>query len=125
MAARKKAVADERFKDVIQELTESEVSIMAGDDDGTAVDVDAPLIPAVNQIIFDAFKCARRTSSGAARRSASVCAIALTGVMQEMKAPPKRFQPSINARFETSVGMSISEHRIPQDGRIRPRSARS
>ena len=45
------------FKDVIQELTESEVEVgKALDDDGAAVDADAPLIRLVNQIIVDAFK---------------------------------------------------------------------
>ncbi len=53
----KKAIEDERFKDVIQELTESDVGVVAAtEDDGTAVDVDAPLIRLVNQIIFEAFK---------------------------------------------------------------------
>ncbi len=35
-----------------------------------------------------------------------------------MKAPPKRLQPAIIARLKIQSNMSISEHRIPQDGRI-------
>jgi len=35
-----------------------------------------------------------------------------------MKAPPKRLQASIIARLKIQAAMSISEHRIPQDGRI-------
>jgi general secretion pathway protein E/type IV pilus assembly protein PilB len=42
----------------------------------------------------------------------------IDGVMQEMKAPPKRLQASIIARLKIQSAMSISEHRIPQDGRI-------
>ncbi|HXE41492.1 MAG TPA: GspE/PulE family protein, partial [Candidatus Baltobacteraceae bacterium] len=42
----------------------------------------------------------------------------IDGVMHEMKAPPKRLQPSIIARLKIQSAMSISEHRIPQDGRI-------
>ena len=42
----------------------------------------------------------------------------IDGVMQEMKAPPKRLQASIIARLKIQSNMSISEHRIPQDGRI-------
>ncbi len=38
--------------------------------------------------------------------------------MQEMKAPPKRLQAAIIARLKIQSNMSISEHRIPQDGRI-------
>ena len=42
----------------IQELTQSEVEVAAGDmgDDSSVVDADAPLIRLVNQIITDAFK---------------------------------------------------------------------
>jgi len=38
--------------------------------------------------------------------------------MQEMKAPPKRLQSAIITRLKIQSNMSISEHRIPQDGRI-------
>src|SRR5258707_12494504 len=39
-------------------------------------------------------------------------------MMQEVKAPPKRLQASIIARLKIQANMVISEHRIPQDGRI-------
>jgi general secretion pathway protein E/type IV pilus assembly protein PilB len=39
-------------------------------------------------------------------------------MLQEMKSPPKQLQASIIARLKISAGMVISEHRIPQDGRI-------
>ena len=52
----KRGVEDPRFKDVIQELTEAEVAVPTLEDDGAAVDADAPLIRLVNQIIVDAFK---------------------------------------------------------------------
>jgi general secretion pathway protein E/type IV pilus assembly protein PilB len=42
----------------------------------------------------------------------------IDGVLQEMKSPPKRLQASIIARLKIQSNMSISEHRIPQDGRI-------
>src|SRR5262249_29189005 len=40
------------------------------------------------------------------------------GMLHEMKAPPKRLQPAIISRLKIQSNMSISEHRIPQDGRI-------
>jgi len=51
----KKSMAEGAFKDVIQELTESDVQI-GNLDDNVAVEADAPLIRLVNQIIVDAFK---------------------------------------------------------------------
>ena len=42
----------------------------------------------------------------------------IDGVLHEMKAPPKRLQAAIISRLKIQSNMSISEHRIPQDGRI-------
>src|SRR3989442_12684495 len=42
----------------------------------------------------------------------------IDGVLHEVKPPPKRLQASIISRLKIQSNMSISEHRIPQDGRI-------
>jgi len=42
----------------------------------------------------------------------------IDGVLHEMKPPPKRLQAAIVSRLKIQSNMSISEHRIPQDGRI-------
>src|SRR5262249_23546680 len=43
----------------------------------------------------------------------------IDGVLQEMQAPPKRLQSAILSRLKIMTGsMSISEKRLPQDGRI-------
>jgi type IV pilus assembly protein PilB len=115
----KKAVEDERFKDVIQELTEDQVNVAAAtDDDGGAVDADAPLIRLVNQIIVDAFKMRASDIHLEPLAKRFRLRYRIDGVMHEMKAPPKRLQASIIARLKIQSAMSISEHRIPQDGRI-------
>ncbi|MFZ0827021.1 MAG: ATPase, T2SS/T4P/T4SS family [Verrucomicrobiia bacterium] len=116
----KKSIAeDARFKDVIQELTEDHVEAsMPGADDGGAVDADAPLIRLVNQIIVDAFKIRASDIHLEPLAKRFRLRYRIDGVMQEMKAPPKRLQASIIARLKIQSAMSISEHRIPQDGRI-------
>jgi general secretion pathway protein E/type IV pilus assembly protein PilB len=114
----KKAIQDERFKDVIQELTESEVTVTATDDDGGAIDADAPLIRLVNQIIVEAFKLRASDIHLEPLAKRFRLRYRIDGVLHEMKAPPKRLQPSIIARLKIQSAMSISEHRIPQDGRI-------
>jgi type IV pilus assembly protein PilB len=104
----------------IQELTQSEVEIPIGalDDDGAAVDADAPLIRLVNQIIVDAFKLRASDIHLEPLSKRFRLRYRIDGVMQEMKAPPKRLQASIIARLKIQSNMTISEHRIPQDGRI-------
>jgi type IV pilus assembly protein PilB len=104
----------------IQELTLSEVEVPTGalDDDGGAVDADAPLIRLVNQIIVDAFKLRASDIHLEPLSKRFRLRYRIDGVMQEMKAPPKRLQASIIARLKIQSNMTISEHRIPQDGRI-------
>ena len=116
--AEKKALADGAFKDVIQELTLSEVEVGKLEDDGGAVDADAPLIRLVNQIIVDAFKLRASDIHLEPLEKRFRLRYRIDGVMQEMKSPPKRLQPSIIARLKIQSNMIISEHRIPQDGRI-------
>ena len=115
----KKAMAEGAFADVIQELTLEHVQVGGpGDDDGGAVDADAPLIRLVNQIIVDAFKLRASDIHLEPLEKRFRLRYRIDGVMQEMKSPPKRLQPSIIARLKIQANMVISEHRVPQDGRI-------
>jgi len=104
----------------IQELTESEVVVPQGglDDDSAVVDADAPLIRLVNQIIVDAFKMRASDIHLEPLSKRFRLRYRIDGVLHEMKAPPKRLQASIITRLKIQSNMSISEHRIPQDGRI-------
>jgi general secretion pathway protein E/type IV pilus assembly protein PilB len=104
----------------IQELTESEVEVPQGavDDDSAVVDADAPLIRYVNQIIVDAFKMRASDIHLEPLSKRFRLRYRIDGVLHEMKAPPKRLQASIITRLKIQSNMSISEHRIPQDGRI-------
>ena len=104
------------FKDVIQELTESNVEVV--DDGATEVEADAPLIRLVNQIIVDAFKLRASDIHLEPLEKRFRLRYRIDGMMQEMKSPPKRLQAPVIARLKIQAGMVISEHRIPQDGRI-------
>ena len=88
------------------------------EDDGAAVEADGPLIRLVNQIIIDAFKLRASDIHLEPLEKRFRLRYRIDGVMQEMKSPPKRLQASIIARLKIQSNMSISEHRIPQDGRI-------
>ena len=113
----KKAMTDGVFKDVIQELTQDNVQVNA-DADGAEVDADAPLIRLVNQIIVDAFKLRASDIHLEPLGKRFRLRYRIDGMMQEMKSPPKQLQSSIIARLKIQAGMTISEHRVPQDGRI-------
>jgi general secretion pathway protein E/type IV pilus assembly protein PilB len=114
----KKAMMDSVvFKDVMQELTESNVEVKA--DDGGEVEADAPLIKLVNQIIMDAFKLRASDIHLEPLEKRFRLRYRIDGMMQEVPGKtPKRLQAPIIARLKIQAGMIISEHRIPQDGRI-------
>lgn len=104
------------FKDVIEELTLSNVEVKA--DDGAELDADAPLIRLVNQIIVDAFKMRASDIHLEPLEKRFRLRYRIDGMLQEMKSPPKRLQAPVIARLKIQAGMVISEHRVPQDGRI-------
>jgi len=113
------ATADPRLKAVIEDLTREHVEIEgAAAADGAVVEADAPLIKLVNGIIAEAFKM--RASDIHLEPLAKVFRMRyrIDGVLHEVKAPPKRLQASVISRLKIQSNMSISEHRIPQDGRI-------
>ncbi len=115
---RRGVVNDERFKDVIEDLTREHVEATVKADDGATVDADAPLIRLVNQLIIDAFKMRASDIHLEPLPKRFRLRYRIDGVLHEMKNPPKRLQASIITRLKIQSNMSISEHRVPQDGRI-------
>ena len=113
----KKSMDEGIFKDVMQELTEENVHIAKVDEVGE-VEADAPLIRLVNQIIVDAFKLRASDIHLEPLEKKFRLRYRIDGMMQEMKSPPKRLQAPVIARLKIQAGMVISEHRVPQDGRI-------
>src|SRR6266700_2095263 len=110
---------DPRVKQVIEELTREHVEVGAGGaDDGAVVEADAPLIKLVNSLIIEAFKMRASDIHLEPLPKRFRMRYRIDGVLHEMKAPPKRLQAAILSRLKIQSNMSISEHRVPQDGRI-------
>jgi general secretion pathway protein E/type IV pilus assembly protein PilB len=111
--------ADPQLAQTIKELTEEHVEVTAGAaDDGAVVEADAPLIKLVNSLITEAFKMRASDIHLEPLPKRFRMRYRIDGMLHEMKAPPKRLQPAIISRLKIQSNMSISEHRIPQDGRI-------
>ena len=114
---------DDSVSKMIQDITEGEVEVgkvgvLGGDDDASIVEADAPIIKLVNTIIVEAFK-SRASDIHLEPLSATFrLRYRIDGVLHEMKSPPKRLQAAIISRLKIQSNMSISERRIPQDGRI-------
>ena len=115
----KKTMEDGVFKDVIQELAEENKATTAAVGDGAVAEEDAPLIKLVNQIIIDAFKMRASDIHLEPMEKRFRLRYRIDGIMHEIPGKtPRRLQAAIIARLKIQSNMSISEHRIPQDGRI-------
>jgi general secretion pathway protein E/type IV pilus assembly protein PilB len=114
--------SDDSMSKMIQDITEGEVEVgrtgALGEDDGTAVDADAPIIKLVNSVIVDAYKMRASDIHLEPLEKRFRVRYRIDGVLHEMKSPPKRLQASIISRLKIMSNMSIAERRIPQDGRI-------
>jgi general secretion pathway protein E/type IV pilus assembly protein PilB len=114
---------DDSVGKMIQDITEGEVEIgelggAGGEDDGSTVDADAPIIKLVNTIIVEAFKARASDIHLEPLEKRFRVRYRIDGVLHEIKSPPKRLQASIISRLKIQSNMSIAERRIPQDGRI-------
>jgi general secretion pathway protein E/type IV pilus assembly protein PilB len=111
--------SDPRYKEAIEDLTREHVEIeRAAMGDGGELAADAPLIKLVNSMIVEAFKLRASDIHLEPLDKKFRVRYRIDGMLHEMKAPPKRLQPAIISRLKIQSNMSISEHRIPQDGRI-------
>ncbi len=111
--------SDPRYKEAIEDLTREHVDVAADFmQDGAVVEADAPLIKLVNSMITEAFKMRASDIHLEPLSKKFRVRYRIDGMLHEMKPPPKRLQPAIISRLKIQSNMSISEHRIPQDGRI-------
>ena len=110
---------DPRLKEAIEDLTREHVQVEGSAmEDGAVIEADAPLIKLVNSIIVEAFKMRASDIHLEPLSKKFRLRYRIDGVLHEIKAPPKRLQPAILSRLKIQSNMSISEHRVPQDGRI-------
>jgi type IV pilus assembly protein PilB len=118
-AERGGVATDPRLKEAIEDLTREHVEIeAAAAADGAVVEADAPLIKLVNSVIAEAFKMRASDIHLEPLSKTFRMRYRIDGVLHEVKAPPKRLQAAVISRLKIQSNMSISEHRIPQDGRI-------
>lgn len=101
------------------------------DEDGVSVDLpqtgevkedDAPIIRYVNSLIVDAIRRKASDIHLEPLEKRFRIRFRIDGVLQEMKGPPKRLQPSVISRLKLMAEVSLAEKRIPQDGRIQART---
>lgn len=114
--------------DILTELTETTTDVTLSATTDTTTDSEAtngkeedasPIIRYVSLMILEAFRS--RTSDIHLEPMEKKFRIRyrIDGVLNEIEAPPKYLQNKIISRLKLMSSMDLSEHRIPQDGRIR------
>jgi len=90
-----------------------------GEAEEVSDDADAPIIRLVSLIIMEAFRTRASDIHLEPMEKRFRVRYRIDGVLQEVENPPKYLQNNIISRLKIMSKMDISEHRIPQDGRIR------
>jgi len=113
--------------DILTEMTETttDVTVSATTDSttdsgvGDADEESAPIIRYVSLLIIEAFRSRASDIHLEPMEKRFRVRYRIDGVLNEIEAPPKYLQNKIISRLKLMSGMDLSEHRIPQDGRIR------
>ncbi len=99
----------------VSELTQTQAYAEEEEDE----DEDAPIIRLVSLIILEAFRTRTSDIHLEPLEKRFRVRYRIDGVLHEVENPPKYLQNNILSRLKIMSKMDISEHRIPQDGRIR------
>lgn len=118
---------EESVQDFLGDLTEGAVDVQEGTLTGTGFNAeeeeltedDAPIIRLVSLIIMEGFRMGASDIHLEPLEKRFRVRYRVDGVLQEVENPPKYLQNNIISRVKIMSRMDISEHRMPQDGRIR------
>ncbi len=102
--------------DVSMPTGESVENVYAEEDED---DENAPIVRLVSLIIMEAFRTRASDIHLEPLEKRFRVRYRVDGVLHEVESPPKYLQNNILSRLKIMSKMDISEHRIPQDGRIR------
>lgn len=117
---------EDSVESFLQDVTEGTIDIgeatAASLDTAPAEDEeeeDGPIIRLVSLIIMEAYRTRSSDIHLEPLEKRFRVRYRIDGVLNEVESPPKYLQNNIVSRIKIMSRMDISEHRIPQDGRIR------
>lgn len=90
-----------------------------GENEKVSEEDSAPIIRLVSLLILEAFRTRASDIHLEPMEKRFRIRYRIDGVLTEVESPPKYLQNQILSRLKLQAGMDLSEHRIPQDGRIR------
>lgn len=105
---------DDGFEELLDEVpqTESNVNVEAGDQ-------DSPIVKLVNQIMTNAVVQKASDIHIDPQETKIVIRYRIDGILRVERVLPRHMQNVLAARIKIMANLDITEHRIPQDGRIK------
>lgn len=107
----------EATTDLTQDATRD--ATMDSSEGGKGGDESAPIIRLVSLLILEAFRTRASDIHLEPLERRFRLRYRIDGVLNEVQSPPKYMQNQVISRLKLQAGMDLSEHRVPQDGRIR------
>ncbi|MBP5672527.1 MAG: Flp pilus assembly complex ATPase component TadA [Lentisphaeria bacterium] len=112
---------------ILEDMTEATTDLTVGATQDVTMDAKdkengedaAPIIRFVSLLILEAFRTRASDIHLEPLEKRFRLRYRIDGVLNQQKDPPKYLQNQILSRLKLMAGMDLSEHRIPQDGRIR------
>ena len=112
---------------ILEDMTEATTDLTVGATQDVTMDAKekengddaAPIIRFVSLLILEAFRTRASDIHLEPLEKRFRLRYRIDGVLNQQKDPPKYLQNQIISRLKLMAGMDLSEHRIPQDGRIR------
>ncbi len=113
---------------ILEDMTEATTDLTVGATQDVTMDAkdnkengedSAPIIRFVSLLILEAFRTRASDIHLEPLEKRFRLRYRIDGVLNQQKDPPKYLQNQIISRLKLMAGMDLSEHRIPQDGRIR------
>lgn len=101
---------DELFTEQIMNQTEEQDEL---------TDLDSPIVRLVNQLISSAITQKASDIHFDPQEQQVVIRFRVDGILKSERYLPKHMQAMIGARIKIMANLNITEHRIPQDGRIK------
>ncbi len=110
--------------DIIKDIQEDDVEVVAHDDDKLDLDLEkqageSPVIRFVNYLIYDAVRQGASDIHLEPQEKRLRVRYRIDGVLFEAMNPPQTMHAAIVSRLKIMANLDISERRLPQDGRIR------
>ena len=119
----------EDFDKVMEEFDDEDLELISGEEEVNFKELekaaeDAPVVKLVNLILSDAIKKGASDIHVEPYEKSFRVRYRIDGVLHKVMDPPRKLQNAIISRLKIMSELDIAERRLPQDGRIRLKTAK-